>query len=48
MDYQIQAQQSKRALIQNQAYSYGLMDNLFSSLESLAHRNKNYQIPIPL
>lgn len=43
--YQIQAQQSKQSLIQDQAYSYGIMGNLFSSLECLAHRNNNCPIP---
>ena len=43
---QNQTFKSKQTLIQDQAYTYGVMGNLFSSLESYAHRsNGNCQMP---
>ena len=37
-----QAQLNKQSLIQDQAYSYSIMGNLFSSLECYAKRYANY------
>ena len=37
-----QAQLNKQSLIQDQAYSYSIMGNIFSSLECYAKRYANY------
>ena len=43
---QNQKLKSKQSLVQDQAYTYGVMGNLFSSLECYAHRsNGNCQMP---
>ena len=43
---QKQELKSKQSLVQDQAYTYGVMGNLFSSLECYAHRsNGNCQMP---
>ena len=43
---QKQKLKSKQSLVQEQAYTYGVMGNLFSSLECYAHRSKgNCQMP---
>ena len=43
---QEQKLKSKQSLVQDQAYTYGVMGNLFSSLECYAHRsNGNCQMP---
>ena len=43
---QNQKLKSKQSLVQDQAYTYGVMGNLFSSLECYAHRSKgNCQMP---
>ena len=43
---QKQELESKQSLVQDQAYTYGVMRNLFSLLEYYAHRsNGNCQMP---